>query len=120
MAEGADGFFMPPEEEVKAMVEGANAVLQRQEFLPYYLYRQKYQSGNLENVGYAKAGHVGVYNIDMMEETASICALGAGAISKRVFGAEHRIERAPNCKSIYDYIARIEEMIERKKKLFAD
>lgn len=96
---------MPPEEEVKAMVEGANAVLQRQEFLPYYLYRQKYQSGNLENVGYAKAGHVGVYNIDMMEETASICALGAGAISKRVFGAEHRIERAPNCKSIYDYIA---------------
>ena len=120
LAEGADGFFMPPEEEVKAMVEGANAVLQRQEFLPYYLYRQKYQSGNLENVGYAKEGHVGVYNIDMMEETASICALGAGAISKRVFGAEHRIERAPNCKSIYDYIARIEEMIERKKKLFAD
>lgn len=64
---------------------------------------------------------VGVYNIDMMEETASICALGAGAISKAQCSAPSTaLSAAPNCKSIYDYIARIEEMIERKKKLFAD
>ena len=119
LASGEEAWQLPAEQTVKAMVDGANDVLTRAGFEPYYLYRQKYQTGNLENVGYAQAGHVCIYNIDMMEETTSICALGAGAISKRVFGAEHRIERAPNCKSIYDYLARREEMIRRKEKLFA-
>ncbi len=61
---------------------------------PYYLYRQKYMDGNKENVGYAKAGHECLYNVDIMEETTSILAVGAGAISKRVFGGEGRIELA--------------------------
>lgn len=51
---------------------------------PYYLYRQKNTVGNLENVGYAKAGHDGMYNIFMMEELHSIFAVGAGAVTKLV------------------------------------
>ena len=51
---------------------------------PYYMYRQKYMSGNLENVGYAKPDKVCMYNIDMMEETTSIMAHGAGAMTKRI------------------------------------
>lgn len=35
---------------------------------PYYLYRQKNMAGNFENVGYAKPGKAGVYNILIMEE----------------------------------------------------
>ena len=60
---------------------------------PYYLYRQKNISGNLENVGYARAGKAGIYNILIMEEKQSILALGAGSISKAVF-AGGRIERS--------------------------
>lgn len=84
----------------------------------YYLYRQKYMAGNLENVGYAKPGKACRYNIDIMEETTSILALGAGGISKRVFGAQRRIERAPNVSNIDHYIARIGEMIDRKRALW--
>lgn len=84
----------------------------------YYLYRQKYMAGNLENVGYAKPGKACRYNIDIMEETTSILALGAGGISKRVFGAQSRIERAPNVSNIDHYIARIGEMIDRKRALW--
>lgn len=63
---------------------------------PYYLYRQKYMAGQQQNVGYATAGNACLYNIDMMEETGSVIAVGAGAISKRVFpDRELRIERAP-------------------------
>ena len=51
---------------------------------PYYLYRQKNTVGNLENVGYAIAGHDGMYNIFMMEELHSIFAVGAGAVTKLV------------------------------------
>ncbi|MBQ7433925.1 MAG: coproporphyrinogen dehydrogenase HemZ [Lachnospiraceae bacterium] len=85
---------------------------------PYYLYRQKNMSGNLENVGYAKPGKAGIYNILIMEEKQTIVALGAGATTKAVFG--DRIERCENVKDIHNYMDRIEEMIERKKKLFAD
>ena len=85
--------------------------------VPYYLYRQKNMSGNLENVWYAKEGKLGHYNILIMEEKQTIVALGAGSITKRVF-PDGRIERCDNVKDVKLYIEQIDEMIERKKKLF--
>ena len=84
-----------------------------------YLYRQKHQLGGLENVGYFRDGHVCIFNVDSMEDVSSVIAVGAGAISKRVFNLENRIEREPNCKFINDYIDRIDEMIEKKIKFFS-
>ena len=87
--------------------------------LPYYLYRQKNMSGNFENVGYAKESKFGIYNILIMEEKQTIAALGAGSISKRVY-ADGRIERCDNVKDVGLYIEKIDEMIERKRRLFAE
>ena len=81
---------------------------------PYYLYRQKNMAGNFENVGYAREGAAGIYNILIMEEKQSILALGAGASTKMVDG--DRIERVENVKDIRSYIQRIEEMVARKEK----
>lgn len=86
---------------------------------PYYLYRQKNMAGNFENVGYAKEGNYGLYNILIMEEVQTIVALGAGSISKRVY-PDGRIERCENVKEVAQYIERIDEMIERKKVLLGD
>ncbi|MCH5271804.1 MAG: coproporphyrinogen dehydrogenase HemZ [Lachnospiraceae bacterium] len=86
---------------------------------PYYLYRQKNMSGNFENVGYAKEGNYGLYNILIMEEVQTIVACGAGSISKRVY-PDGRIERCENVKEVAQYIERIGEMIERKRILFGD
>lgn len=83
---------------------------------PYYLYRQKNMSGNFENVGYAKPGRAGIYNILIMEEKQSILALGAGTISKAVY-PDGRIERCDNVKDVDLYIEKIDEMIDRKRKL---
>lgn len=87
---------------------------------PYYLYRQKNMSGNFENVGYAKKGKEGIYNILIMEEKQSIVALGAGTVTKRVFheGDNYRMERCDNVKDVSLYIEKIDEMIERKRQLF--
>ena len=85
---------------------------------PYYLYRQKNMSGNLENVGYATEGNYGIYNILIMEEKQTIVAIGAGTISKRVY-PDGRIERCDNVKDVNQYIERIDEMIERKKELYS-
>lgn len=84
---------------------------------PYYLYRQKNMSGNFENVGYAQPGKEGIYNILIMEEVQTIAALGAGSISKVVY-PDGRIERADSVKDAALYIERIDEMIERKRRLF--
>lgn len=87
--------------------------------LPYYLYRQKNMAGNFENVGYASPGKAGLYNILIMEEVQSIVALGAGSITKRVY-PDGSIKRCENVKNVAQYIARIGEMIERKKQLLAE
>jgi oxygen-independent coproporphyrinogen-3 oxidase len=84
---------------------------------PYYLYRQKNMTGNLENVGFAKDGKYGIYNILIMEEIQSIVALGAGSISKNVLPGG-RIERCDNVKDVELYIDQIEEMLERKRQLY--
>ena len=86
---------------------------------PYYLYRQKNMSGNFENTGYAKPGKNGIYNILIMEEKQTILALGAGSISKRVY-PDGRIERCENVKDVALYIEKIDEMIERKRRLLCD
>lgn len=85
---------------------------------PYYLYRQKNMSGNFENVGYARTGKDGIYNILIMEEMQTIAAVGAGSISKVVF-PDGRIERADSVKDVGLYMERIDEMIDRKRKLFS-
>ncbi len=105
-------------EAAQRMVDRGREAAHAMGLAAYYLYRQKYMAGNLENVGYALPGCACQYNIDIMEETTSILALGAGAISKRVFRGEGRIERAPNVSNLDHYLARIDEMIARKRRIF--
>ena len=93
---------------------------------PYYMYRQKNMAGNFENVGYSKPGLECIYNILIMEEKQTIIAVGAGASTKIVFQNETegeqagRIERIENVKDVTNYIQRIDEMIERKRKFFSE
>ena len=82
---------------------------------PYYLYRQKNMAGNFENVGYARPGKAGIYNILIMEEVECILALGASGSTKIVY-EDGRIERIENVKDIRNYLERIDEMIDRKMK----
>jgi len=84
---------------------------------PYYLYRQKYMLGNMENIGFAIPSKESIYNMQIMEDQQTIWAFGAAAISKFCYPSEGRIERAPNVKNIDEYIKRVDEMIERKMKL---
>ena len=101
-----------------AMVEAGRKTAGDMGMKPYYLYRQKYMAGNLENTGYALPGHACLYNVDIMEETSHILAMGAGGISKRIWPEEGHITRAPNVSNLHDYLTRTDEMIRRKQELF--
>lgn len=112
------GFDPVDAQTAEIMVEMSAGRAKQMGMRPYYLYRQKYVAGNLENVAYAKAGKECLYNVDMMEETVSILSAGAGAVSKRLFPQESRIERVSNVGDVGHYLARVDEMVRRKKRLW--
>lgn len=105
-------------ERLSAMVEDSFKSLSAGGCRPYYLYRQKYMAGNFENVGWSKPGAECIFNIRTMDEKQDTIALGAGGISKRYFAGENRIERAANVSNYEIYIDRLDEMKERKNRLF--
>ena len=82
---------------------------------PYYMYRQSKSLGNLENVGWAKKGYEGLYNIYMMEECHTILSVGAGAVIKLKAPHGSEIERIYNYKYPYEYIGNFQEILNRKQ-----
>ena len=84
---------------------------------PYYLYRQSKMLSNLENIGWAKKGYFSPYNVYIMEETHSILACGAGAVTKLRDVNSDYLERIFNFKYPYEYISRFDELLERKARI---
>ena len=122
--EGFTGHLLSAED-LTAMIDAAYQCAGEMGLVPYYLYRQKNMAGNFENVGYAEVDKAGIYNILIMEEKQSIIAAGAGASTKIVLPEEVEMPgskkkkmtnliRIENVKNVDEYIARIDEMIERK------
>lgn len=97
------------------MVDFAYNYLCENKILPYYMYRQSKTVGNLENVGYAKKGFECLYNVYIMDETHSILACGASAVTKLREPNGDKIERIFNFKYPYEYISRFSEICDRKQ-----
>ena len=96
------------------MVDYALSSLSTVGIHPYYMYRQSKTVGNLENVGYSKKGYECLYNVYIMDETHSILACGASAVTKLRQPNGEYIERIFNYKYPYEYIDRFDELISRK------
>ena len=106
--------------QVAQMVEYAHKKIQKAGYVPYYMYRQKYMSENLENVGFCKPNTPCLYNIGIMEEVTDILACGPNAISKKISASENRIERSANAKDVISYVERSKEYLNKKFLLFED
>ena len=104
--------------QIEEMIEYSNATLEKNSYMPYYMYRQKYMAGNLENVGYCRQNKACVYNVNTMEEISNTVACGANAISKRVFFDENRIERLASPKDVKTYIEKIDKILKEKETFF--
>lgn len=96
------------------MVDFAYNYLSENKIFPYYMYRQSKTVGNLENVGYAKKGFECLYNVYIMDETHSILACGASAVTKLREPNGDKIERIFNFKYPYEYINQFGELMRRK------
>ena len=98
------------------MMNYAYEKMDNENFIPYYLYRQKHMAGAGENTGFCLKGTESIYNARIMDEHQSIVALGAGGISKLYYPEQNRLERVANVSNYKIYIERIDEMLERKEK----
>ena len=107
------------EEGISEMLRTASTLLPAAGYAPYYMYRQSRSLGNLENIGWAMPGHACRYNIDMMEESHTILACGAGGVTKcKQWGTDY-LERVFSLKYPYEYLARFDELMERKERIKA-
>lgn len=100
-----------------AMLRYGEKKLTAEGYHPYYLYRQTRMEGNLENVGWAKEGFDGLYNIFVMDETHTILGCGAGAVTKLKKPLSESLERIFNYKYPYEYINGFDELLRRKERV---
>ena len=108
---------LPSGAETAGMLEYAWRRLREAGYLPYYLYRQKYMSGSLENIGWCKPGCEGIYNICIMEELHTILALGGGGSTKLTDPETGKIVRITNPKYPHVYLERVEQVCQNKAEL---
>ena len=111
--------LLPGGEETARMLDYSLEALGDRGYLPYYLYRQKYMSGSLENVGWCRPGQESVYNIIMMEELQTVVSIGGGGVTKLVDRAAGTIVRQPNPKYPHDYLAALDRVLAQKEELAA-
>lgn len=105
--------------EAVRMVSASGKRLSEEGYHSYYLYRQSRAAGNMENVGWSKPGKEGLYNVFIMDETHTILACGAGAVTKLKQPGGEYIERIFNYKFPYEYNGRFDEMCRRKGRVIS-
>ena len=115
-----EDFELPDDETAIAMFAAAMAAAKRLGLVPYYLYRQGYQSGQLENIGCCRPGAESMYNIQIMEEHQTILGIGGSATTKVVNPKTQRLKAAFNAKELTVYLDRIDTYIEKRAMLLAE
>lgn len=103
------------ESQVEDMVAYARERLLAMGYEPYYLYRQQYMRGQLENIGYSLPGKACQYNIHMMEEAQSILSIGPGSSSKWMRYPDYRQRKQHMPKNVDVYIDTLDQLLNKRK-----
>lgn len=113
-AENAQSWYKNREATAQ-MIDTARKLICDEDYNPYYLYRQKNSVGSLDNTGYSRPGCEGFYNVFIMDETQTILAVGAGAVTKLVSANSKKLERIYNFKYPREYLLSYQELKKRKE-----
>ena len=115
-----EDFDLPEDSEVRKMGDLAEKMLRRKKYLPYYLYRQGYISGQIENIGYCKRGAEGIYNVQIMDERQTILGVGAAATTKVPDNENLRLQTSFNAKDLITYLRDVDKYIENRSTVLAE
>lgn len=115
-----EDFDLPSDEEVRKMSDFAEKILREKNYLPYYLYRQGYISGQIENIGYCKHGAEGIYNVQIMGERQIILGVGAAASTKVPDNKNLCLQSSFHAKDLTTYLRDIDVYIANREKVLAE
>lgn len=110
-----DRPVLPSPSEIDEMLNYAQKRLTEEDYVPYYLYRQRNTLSNAENTGWSKIGNECLYNVYTMDQTHTIISCGGGGVTILKEPNGNRIERIFNYKYPYEYLSRFDFLLERKK-----
>jgi len=113
------GSALPNEEITKQMLMIGQDYMTKMNMHPYYLYRQKYMTGNLENIGYAKPAADCLYNIQIMEERQTIIGIGPAAGTKAVSANPWRLQSSYNAKDVSAYVRNLDTYLNGRNTLLS-
>ena len=113
-------YPLPDDRATTAMTDIAASFAKEMGLVPYYLYRQKYMTGNLENIGYARPGRECIYNIQIMEERQTIIGIGPAAGSKMVDTAAMKLTSCYHPKEVSRYISHLPVYLAQRTTLLND
>ncbi|MDO5716586.1 MAG: coproporphyrinogen dehydrogenase HemZ [Tissierellia bacterium] len=88
--------------------------LKGKEYFPYYLYRQRRQVGEAENIGYSKRGKENIFNILSMDDKVNVLGFGMGAVSKFVDG-NNNIKRVFGYRDLDHYLQGYKKILQDKE-----
>ena len=115
-----EDYELPSDEETRRMYEVAMRYIREAGMEPYYLYRQGYMSGQLENVGCCRRGAEGMYNIQIMEEHQTILGMGGAATTKVVDFRAGRLKSTFHAKDLITYLRDVEYYIKKRDALLEE
>ena len=105
---------IPSEDVVQTMLDETHEALLQLGYVPYYMYRQQYMVGQMENIGYTLPNSESIYNIQMIEERQSILSIGPGSVSKWIGGSDFRQQKQYMPKDVDTYIQDIQRLLEKR------
>ncbi|WP_196594898.1 coproporphyrinogen dehydrogenase HemZ [Pectinatus sottacetonis] len=111
---------LPSDPVVCQMAEITQLILQKNSYIPYYLYRQGYMSGQLENIGYCKKDAASIYNIQIMSERQTILGIGGNASTKIVAPSGTYLKTLFNPKDLKTYLENADKYIRKRASLMEE
>ena len=112
-----EDFNLPSDETVREMASISDSLIRGAGYEPYYLYRQGYMSGQIENIGYCRNDAVGIYNVQIMDERQTIIGIGGAATTKVVDFKRNCLQSSFNAKDLLTYIRDVDYYIAKRSDL---
>ena len=105
--------------QIKDMMQVATDMASGMGMIPYYLYRQRYILGNMENIGYSIPRTECMYNLIIMQEKNTILGIGPSATTK-IIDKNGNLTTFFMPKNVSIYNSLIHDYIEKRTNIFKE
>lgn len=104
-------------EDTRKLWDFANNYMQKKGYVPYYLYCSEVDEGCFENVGYTLAGRANKHYINKANESTQTIGCGTNVVNLKIKSKNKEFLKTTH--NISQYVFGIDEIIEKKNKLFS-